>query len=299
MPDAFLLQLVAIVTSLSSTPPLSWANLLFYDWWLRWFLMTFGRLGWHAGWYDYTGCIIMMIVIFCFWGAPMMMLLYRSESSSGFYSSFRWPAGTVMMMVVVASMMMMMILLMAGSAANLPFINSAPRYRVCMTGGWPVWYHHDCHHLHSYKWGKTTPDHTDIQTERNDTNFLESGPYMALPLPHPTRIVNILFGSLYMVVVPFVYYCIFRYCDDDDGGFYDGKWWQWWWRSWFEGETSPRPACERSLEQNDAPATEKTQLGEIFKDRWWWWVAIGDVFYLIFLCKYRWWWWVAPAPELL
>ena len=70
----------------------------------------------------------------------MMMLLYRSESSSGFYSSFRWPAGTVMMMmmVVVVSMMMMMILPMAGSAANLPFINSAPRYRVCMTGGWPV-----------------------------------------------------------------------------------------------------------------------------------------------------------------
>ena len=63
-----------------------------------------------------------------------------------------------------------------------------------------------------------------IQTERNDTNFLESGPYMALPLPHPTRIVNILFGSLYMVVVPFVYYCIFRY--NDDGGFYDGEWWQ-------------------------------------------------------------------------
>ena len=172
MPDAFLLQLVAIVTSLSSTPPLSWANLLFYDWWLRWFLMTFGRLGWHAGWYDYTGCIIMMIVIFCFWGAPMMMLLYRSESSSGFYSSFRWPAGTVMMMMVVSMMMMMMILPMAGSAANLPFINSAPRYRVCMTGGWPVWYHHDCHHLHSYKWGKTTPDHPDIHSDRAEWHKL-------------------------------------------------------------------------------------------------------------------------------
>ena len=36
---------------------------------------------------------------------------------------------------------------------------------------------------------------------------------MDLPAYHPTRIVNILFGSLYMVVVPFVYFCIFRYND--------------------------------------------------------------------------------------
>ena len=44
---------------------------------------------------------------------------------------------------------------------------------------------------------------------------------MYLPVNHPTRIVNILFGSLFMVVVPFVYYCIFRYNEDsDDDHFY-------------------------------------------------------------------------------
>ena len=47
---------------------------------------------------------------------------------------------------------------------------------------------------------------------------------MYLPVNHPTRIVNILFGSLFIVVVPFVYYCIFRYNEDsNDDHFYDDK----------------------------------------------------------------------------
>ena len=33
---------------------------------------------------------------------------------------------------------------------------------------------------------------------------------MNLPVYYPTRIVNILFGTSYIVVVPFVYFCIFR-----------------------------------------------------------------------------------------
>ena len=47
-------------------------------------------------------------------------------------------------------------------------------------------------------------------------DFIHSGPYMDLPAYHPTRIVNILFGSLYMVVVPYVYFCIFRYNEGTD-----------------------------------------------------------------------------------
>ena len=35
-------------------------------------------------------------------------------------------------------------------------------------------------------------------------------------MSHPTRIVNILFGGLYIVVVPFVYFCIFRYIEDSN-----------------------------------------------------------------------------------
>ena len=59
-------------------------------------------------------------------------------------------------------------------------------------------------------------DRDNNQQERNDTNFLHSGPYIDLPVNHPTRIVNILFGGLFVVVVPFVYYCIFRYNEDSD-----------------------------------------------------------------------------------
>ena len=46
---------------------------------------------------------------------------------------------------------------------------------------------------------------------KNNTNFLHSGPYIDLPAYHPTRLFNILVGGLYMVVVPFVYFRIFRY----------------------------------------------------------------------------------------
>ena len=85
---------------------------------------------------------------------------------------------------------------------------------------------------------------------KNNTNFLHSGPYIDLPAYHPTRqhpthqtcspaylptfpltslyifyntiiyhnipknylarLFNILVGGLYMVFVPFVYFCIFR-----------------------------------------------------------------------------------------
>ena len=50
----------------------------------------------------------------------------------------------------------------------------------------------------------------NIEQGSNETNFLLSGPFMDLPAYHPTRIVNILFGTSYMVVVPFVYFSIFR-----------------------------------------------------------------------------------------
>ena len=45
---------------------------------------------------------------------------------------------------------------------------------------------------------------------KNNTNFLDSGPYIDLPAYHPTRLFNIFIGGLYIVVVPFVYFRIFR-----------------------------------------------------------------------------------------
>ena len=53
-----------------------------------------------------------------------------------------------------------------------------------------------------------------MQMWKNNTNFLHSGPYIDLPAYHPTRLFNILVGGLYMVVVPFVYFEIFRYNED-------------------------------------------------------------------------------------
>ena len=49
-----------------------------------------------------------------------------------------------------------------------------------------------------------------IQMWKNDTNFLDSGPYIDLPAYHPIRLFNIFIGGLYIVVVPFVYFRIFR-----------------------------------------------------------------------------------------
>ena len=45
---------------------------------------------------------------------------------------------------------------------------------------------------------------------KNNTNFLDSGPYIDLPAYHPIRLFNIFIGGLYIVVVPFVYFRIFR-----------------------------------------------------------------------------------------
>ena len=49
-----------------------------------------------------------------------------------------------------------------------------------------------------------------VQMWKNNTNFLDSGPYIDLPAYHPTRLFNIFIGGLYIVVVPFVYFRIFR-----------------------------------------------------------------------------------------
>ena len=54
-----------------------------------------------------------------------------------------------------------------------------------------------------------------MQMWKNNTNFLHSGPYIDLPAYHPTRLFNILVGGLYMVVVPFVYFKIFRYNENE------------------------------------------------------------------------------------
>ena len=49
-----------------------------------------------------------------------------------------------------------------------------------------------------------------VQMWKNNTNFLDSGPYIDLPAYHPIRLFNIFIGGLYIVVVPFVYFRIFR-----------------------------------------------------------------------------------------
>ena len=49
-----------------------------------------------------------------------------------------------------------------------------------------------------------------IQMWKNNTNFLDSGPYIDLPAYHPIRLFNIFIGGLYIVVSPFVYLRIFR-----------------------------------------------------------------------------------------
>ena len=50
-----------------------------------------------------------------------------------------------------------------------------------------------------------------IKMWKNNTNFLHTGPYIDLPAYHPTRLFNILVGGLYILVVPVVYFRIFRY----------------------------------------------------------------------------------------
>ena len=55
-----------------------------------------------------------------------------------------------------------------------------------------------------------SPFNSIVQIWKNNTNFLDSGPYIDLPAYHPIRLFNIFIGGLYIVVVPFVYFRIFR-----------------------------------------------------------------------------------------
>ena len=56
-----------------------------------------------------------------------------------------------------------------------------------------------------------SPFNSIVQMWKNNTNFLDSGPYIDLPAYHPIRLFNIFIGGLYIVVVPFVYFRIFRW----------------------------------------------------------------------------------------